>query len=114
METDYTSLFGGAAQRQEGDALIETWRTTFAPLQATQHLLGPVEVRVHGGRATAECHVRAWHFLDGAPGGAEWIVAGHWVLELTERAGSWRIAKMTLQAFYQAGNTQLLQEASAG
>jgi hypothetical protein len=112
VETDYTSLFGGQVQRQGGDVLIETWRKLLSPLRATQHLLGPVEVRLEGPRARAECHVRGYHYLEGLPGGPEWMVAGHYLFELVEAAGQWRIAKMTLQAYYQTGNRNLLQEAA--
>ena len=44
VDTDYTSLFGGAPVRQSGDALIAGWRDALERV-ATQHLLGPIEVR---------------------------------------------------------------------
>lgn len=112
VTTDYTSLFGGEVQRQPADALIDAWRGILTPLQATQHLLGPVSVQLEGDRARAECHVRGYHYLDGAPGGNEWLVAGHYVFELSEAGARWRIEKMTLVTYHQAGNRQLLQEAA--
>ena len=114
VETDYTSLFGGDVQHQKGDDLIEAWRRMLTPLTATQHLVGPIEVRVRGERAAADCHVRGYHILDGQQGSAEWMVAGHWAIELVENAGMWKITKMTLQTFYQTGEKDLLQRAPPG
>jgi hypothetical protein len=54
VTTDYTSLFGGEAQRQSGDTLIGGWRELLGSLDATQHLVGPIDVRLEGDRATAE------------------------------------------------------------
>jgi hypothetical protein len=112
VETDYTSLFGGEAQRQPGDALIEGWRGLLAPI-VTQHLLGPITVDVEGASAIAHCHVRAWHHAPDAPGGDEWMVAGHYVFELANARPTWKIKRMALETFYQTGNEALLQEAAA-
>lgn len=116
VTTDYTSLFGGEVQRQPADDLIAAWRTLLTPLDGTQHLLGPIDVQpsvVRGG-ATAACHVRGYHVRRGAPGGDEWMVAGHYRFELTGRGSSWRIASVTLHTFYQTGNRMLLQQAAPG
>ena len=110
VTTDYTSLFGGEIQEQSADALIEAWRGLLTRLDATQHLLGPISVRLDAGRARAECHVRGYHYLDNAPGGSEWMVAGHYVFELAASDERWQIDSMTLVTYYQAGNRQLLQE----
>src|SRR5687767_2976383 len=67
VETDYTSLFGGAPQRSRGDDLIDGWRKLLGPV-ATQHLFGPIEVSVSGVVARAERHVRASYYVKGAPG----------------------------------------------
>lgn len=111
VETDYTSLFGGAPQRQSGDDLIQGWQKVLAKV-STQHLLGPIDVTLSWTAATAECHVRAWHHATGAPGGAEWVVGGHYVFELAKTSETWRITTMKLETFHQSGNTKLLQEAS--
>lgn len=112
VETDYTSLFGGAPVRQSGDALIAGWRDALGRV-ATQHLLGPIEVRLAGERATAWCHVRALHHVAGAPGGELWEVLGHYRFELARGDAGWAIAGMTLDTLLQTGNRQLLAEARA-
>jgi hypothetical protein len=115
VETDYRSLFGGEVMRQPAAALIDGWKTVLAPLDVTQHVLGPIIVTVDAGgeRAVARCHVRGHHVKDGLPGGSEWMVAGHYVFEMARAGGAWRIAKLTLQTSYQTGNRALLQEAAA-
>ena len=109
VTTDYTSLFGGEIQRQSGDALIEGWRRLLSPLDATQHLLGPIDVRLGGNQAVAECHVRGYHVSAKVTGGSEWMVAGQWVIELSEASGGWLVTRMTLRTFYQSGNRDLLR-----
>jgi hypothetical protein len=113
VTTDYTSLFGGAPQTQSADALIGSWRAVLAPV-TTHHQLGPIIVKLGPSGASAECHVRGLHRAEGAPGGSDWEVLGHYVFELTPAAdGVWKIGAMTLLTSLQVGNTKLLQEASA-
>jgi hypothetical protein len=108
VATDYTSLFGGEARRQSGDALIAGWRELLGKLDATQHLVGPIDVRLDGDRATAECHVRGYHIRRGAPGGDVWMVAGQWLIEAVEREGAWRVIAMALRSFYETGSRGVL------
>ena len=112
VETDYTSLFGGAPQRTAADALIEGWRTLLAAV-VTQHLLGPVVVSVTGDRAEARCHVRALHIVAGAASGDTWEVLGHYLFDLTRREGDFRITRLKLETYHQIGNPRLLSEAQA-
>jgi hypothetical protein len=113
VTTDYTSLFGGDVQHQRGDDLIQAWRTLLSPLDATQHMVGGIDVRVDGPRALAECHVRGYHVCARAPGGGEWMVAGQWVVDLARGGSGWLITSMTLRTFYQTGNRNILSEAAA-
>jgi hypothetical protein len=114
VETDYTSLFGGQVMQQSADDLVlGGWRTLLTPLDATQHILGPIDVTFDRSVAIAECHVRAYHRSAKAPGGPEWMVAGHYVFQLGDTAGGWKISKMKLETSYQTGNTKLLEEAAA-
>jgi hypothetical protein len=117
VTTDYTSLFGGEVQRQSGDALIAMWRQILSPLDATQHLTGAIDVQLRGTAAIAECNVRGYHISARASGGSEWMVAGQWIIEMTESrvsesAGRWLVTRMTLRTFYQTGNRDLLTQVS--
>ena len=114
VTTDYTSLFGGDVQRQSGDELIAGWRRLLSPLDATQHLVGPIDVRLSGSQAMAECHVRGYHVSAKVPGDSEWMVAGQWIIELSEESGAWLVTKMTLRTFYQSGNRDLLRLVASG
>jgi hypothetical protein len=114
VETDYTSLFGGEIQKQRSEELvIEGWKKILSPLETTQHLLGPIDVRVQAGSAIAECHVRGYHRSARARSGPEWMVAGHYIFELSKVGSEWKIRKLTIQSFYQTGNSNLLRESAA-
>jgi SnoaL-like domain len=122
VTTDYTSLFGGDVMRQSGDDVIATWRRMLSPLDATQHLTGAIDVQHRGSAAIAECNVRGYHICARAAGGSEWMVAGQWLIEMTESGGResggsephdrWLVTRMTLRTFYQTGNRGLLSEAA--
>jgi len=112
VATDYTSLFGGTPQKQSGDDLIAGWRGALQNV-ATQHLLGPIEVRSTGDEATAHCHVRAIHYAPKAPGGEHWEVLGHYVFDLALEGQGWKIGGMKLETLMQTGNVKLLAEASS-
>jgi hypothetical protein len=111
IETDYTSLFGGEIQKQPASALIDAWKNLLTPV-TTQHLLGPIRTEITGATATAACHVRGYHYCEGAPGGREWMVAGHYEFELEFVYSRWAICRMKLITLYQTGNAALLQEAA--
>jgi hypothetical protein len=87
------------------------WQVALAPLDATHHLLGPIDVELRDEQAVAQCHVQAYHRARSAPGGTEWTVAGHYVFTLVRQAAAWKIRKLVLQVSYQTGNAQLLAEA---
>jgi hypothetical protein len=108
---DYTSLFGGYAQRQSIDDLIDNWSLLLAPLSATEHLIGPITVDVGEHDARANCSVRIRHLLHGAPGGDEWVVGGRYKITLEERGGHWLIRTLDLETAYQKGNKNILLEA---
>jgi len=57
-------------------------------------------------------HELTWHYAAGAPGGDEWMVAGHYVIALAKAADHWIITGMKLETMHQTGNTRLLQEAA--
>jgi hypothetical protein len=113
VETDYRSLFGGDVTVQSADALVlEGWRPLLSPLEATQHLLGPIDVEISGDTAHAECHVRGYHRAPAAASGPEWMVAGHYVFTLNRADATWKVRKITLLTAYQTGNRDLLREAA--
>lgn len=107
VETDYTSLFGGPAQTQSAEALVGGWRDLLGTV-ATQHLLGPATVSIGESAARAACHVRAFHRREGAPGGTDWEVLGHYRFQLAREPGGWKITHLALDTLLQTGNRDLL------
>ena len=103
VRVDYTSLAGGEPASVPADALIAGWRELLPGFELTQHMLGPVVVRLDGDRATARTHVRALHRI----GAEEWIVGGHYTYRLARRGDGWVITHHTLGGAYQEGNRGL-------
>lgn len=108
VAVDYTSLFGGEASQTSAAELVGGWRTALESV-VTQHLLGPIDVRVTDRKAEAECHVRALHFRAGAPGGETWEVLGHYIFALALDGHKWRVSGMKLETHHQLGNSALLR-----
>ncbi|MDB4974842.1 MAG: hypothetical protein JWN48_3183 [Myxococcaceae bacterium] len=104
VDVDYTSLFGGAPQHQKADDLVSGWKKLLGAV-TTQHLLGPIEVRLTDSGATAECHVRASHHAQAG----EWIVEGHYVFELAACGETWTIHRMVLHTYHQHGSSKVLE-----
>ena len=113
LTVDYSSLFGGDPEELAADDLLSRWQGLLPGFDATQHVLGPVEVGHGSDPMRADVHVRAHHYLDGADGGPEWMVAGHYVARLAEQDGVWRLASLTLETYRQEGNTRLPELATA-
>lgn len=109
LSLDYTSLFGGEAERLPADDLVARWQGLLPGFDSTQHLLGPVRERTNAGEAAVEAHVRAYHRIDGADPstGVVWMVAGHYVVALVRQDGGWRISSLTLETHYQDGDLGL-------
>jgi hypothetical protein len=107
VRVDYTSLAGGQPSAVPADGLIAGWRELLPGFDLTQHMLGPVVVRVDGDRATARTHVRALHRIAGAGGGEDWIVGGHYTYRLVRRGEGWLITHHTHGGAYQEGNRGL-------
>jgi hypothetical protein len=107
VEVDYRSLFGGEATTPARDELIESWQGIVPGFDATQHLLGPLRIEERGTDASAETHVRAYHYLEESV----WMVAGHYRIALKRRDAGWRVAGIRLDVFYQEGGPDLLARA---
>lgn len=101
VHADYTSLWGGAPATVGIDDLIADWQQLLNGFDATQHLTGPV-IEVDGQWHT---QVRAHHWLDGAA----WTVYGHYIAGISDG----RIAALTLQAFHEEGDRELVTQARA-
>ncbi|MEM9459046.1 MAG: nuclear transport factor 2 family protein [Myxococcota bacterium] len=111
VEIDYRSLFGGAPQLVDANALIEQWRGMLTPLHSTQHLLGTPCVAIDGERAVVEAPVRGDHVAHGLPDGEQWMVAGMYTAHFERHDDRWVLTSLRLDAHHQTGNRQLLAQA---
>jgi hypothetical protein len=108
VQTDYTSLFGGAPQRQSRDALVGVWKALLPGFDTTQHLTGPIRVHEEAGAAHADCAVTATHTL----GNDRWVVGGHYEISLSRAGGRWRIDSLLLRTAFVDGTRDLPQRAA--
>lgn len=108
VRIDYTSLFGGSAERLKADALLQRWQALVPGFDATQHLTGPIIVTARNAQgATAETHVRGYHYIEGEAGDV-WMVAGHYVMQVARTSAGWKIAGIQLDVYRQEGNRNLV------
>jgi hypothetical protein len=110
---DYSTLFGAPAATVDADAHVAGWRGFGEAFDMTQHMTGPIVVTPRPDAATAHTHVRAYHRINGAPGGDTWMVAGHYQIGLVHGAEGWKIGAITLTVFCQEGNLTLPDRARA-
>lgn len=107
LESCFTSnpVFVHPGGRLEGFAAILA-RTSAAlePLDATQHLLGNVVVRVDGDAATATSYFQAQHVRAGTPGGDTYLIAGSYADSLVRTPDGWRIAERVQAYMWRDGN----------
>ena len=112
IEVDYTSLFGGQPERLATDVLIERWQSLLPGFDATQHITGPVVTSITNGMAVADTHLRAYHYINDAPGGS-WTLVGHYTLGARRTAQGWRLTRLRVDVYRQEGDTHLPALASA-
>ena len=110
VAVDYTSLNGGEPATVPAADLVGGWRQQLEPLEATQHLMGNLSVRVRDDSATCAANVTATHVRTNASGGPHWTVGGRYDLELRRTAGTedWRIAALTLTVRWASGNQAIM------
>ena len=82
VDVDYSSLSGEPAANVAGDQLVGGWRSFVGAFDATQHMTGPCTATERDHEVLVHTHVRGYHRIADAAGGATWLVAGHYVFEL--------------------------------
>jgi hypothetical protein len=111
VDIDYSSLTGGPAATVDIDGHVAGWREFALGFDATQHVTGPIIVTPNEAGVSANTHVRAYHYVEGAPGNEVWMVAGHYDVRLRATVNAWEIVAITLTVFYQEGNLALPERA---
>ena len=113
---DYTSLWGGQADRLDAAQLVSAWRELLPGFDATQHLLGPIlATPADANTVNIDLNVRGYHLIrvdqpEDAPA-ATWMVAGRYSIDVHRHDGVWRIAAITLRVSYEHGDRNLVDVA---
>ena len=93
----------------EGFAAIETLcRNTLEPLDASQHLVGSIEIELSGDGARARCAFQAQHTKRGCEGGDNYVLGGSYRDELVRTLDGWRIRRRELRVSWSEGNPRVL------
>lgn len=104
---DYTSLWGGEAQRMTPEELMTAWRGIVPGFDATRHEIGDLKVAVEGDKASASAFVDGRHYLDGRV----WRPVGLYDWRLTRIAGQWKVTHMTFTVTQEIGERALAETA---
>lgn len=99
----------GTIGRLDGYAAIEKLcRTTLEPLDASQHLIGSIEIELSGDTARSRCALQAQHTSRGCEGGDHFTIGGSYLDELVRAHAGWRIRKRELRISWRDGNPRVV------
>lgn len=104
---DYTSLWGGEAQRVTPPELMAAWRGIVPGFDATRHEIADVRVTITGEEARASAFVDGRHFLDGQV----WRPVGTYDWQLRKIDGVWKVTHMTFTVTQEIGARTLAEQA---
>lgn len=94
---DVVARLGMGSEPMQGrGAVVEACRTALTPFDATQHLLSPAQVELHGDTATLRCNVQATHLRQGS----FLVVGGVYRDRAIRTALGWRISEHELTAIW--------------
>jgi len=75
------------------DEFVAFAQNLLADMEASQHIIGQVQLDVRGDEASGEVYFYAWHRTREGDDSKDLIVAGRYVDEYACRNGEWRIVK---------------------
>ncbi|MDX3927770.1 MAG: nuclear transport factor 2 family protein [Shinella sp.] len=105
---DYTSLWGGEAQRFTPEALMAAWAGLLPGFDATRHQLSAIEVNIDRNEAHAKADVTASHWI----GSDSWVVSGSYDFEFMRSGVRWQVTSMTFHLAEEAGDRGLVAKAA--
>ncbi len=85
-------------------AIVDRCANALTRLDASQHMLGNIEVVVDGDTATTIVYFQAQHVKLGTPGGDLFIIAGTYCDVAVRTPDGWRIAHRTQTYTWRDGN----------
>lgn len=107
IETDFTSVFGGAPRKTTGDKWTEAARRTIVGLAATQHMITNHVITVDGDTAICVAYVQARHFLPNDTGGSTQTMFGYYTNRFIRTRDGWKIRGCKLTLWWQTGNPHI-------
>lgn len=92
--------------------IVALCRRMLQPLDASQHLIGTVQINVQSAAAAlSQCYFQAQHVRHAAEGGALYIIAGTYRDQFLCEAGRWKIARRELIPTWAQGNPAVIAAA---
>ena len=104
FDADFTSVFGGRAQRVSSERWAESARRTLSGLAATQHIITNHVITVDGDEALCIAYVQAQHYLPNDRGDSTQTMGGYYTNHFVRTQHGWRIASCKLTLTWNKGN----------
>jgi ketosteroid isomerase-like protein len=103
----------GTPEQLTPAAVVGRWQPLLEALDATQHQVSDLAVRVDGDRATTTSRFQATHVLRGASGGDVWVLTGRYEHALVRTPAGWQVTAMRMVPEGSSGNATLIDQARA-
>lgn len=84
--------------------VIERCDRALTRLDASQHLLGNIEIELDGDTARTKTYFQAQHVITGTPGGDTFIIAGSYADTFSRTPEGWRIIHRHQEYAWMDGN----------
>ncbi len=105
---DYSSLFGGEAQKVKREQLMKQWADFLPGFDTTFHDLSHVRLNIQGDKAVANVDFTASHWL-GEQG--FWQVSGEYEFSLQRSGDNWQITGVKVTGKGEQGSREVLADA---
>lgn len=107
IDTDFSSIFGGAPRRVNADKWAASAKQTLGGLKATQHMITNHVITVNGDEAVCIAYVQARHFLPNDTGDNTQNMFGYYTNRFVRTPAGWKIRACKLTVTWNTGNWQI-------
>jgi hypothetical protein len=105
LDLDFSELFGDPRATHDSDEFVEFARTVLSGFRASQHISPNHVIDLDGDRATCRAYMYAWHTVPTDPGVEDtFTLRGHYVCGLVRAPDGWRMDKLHMGVWDEAGN----------
>lgn len=112
LESSYTADAVGdytTSQEDGAAAILAAAERFLTPFDATQHLLGNVEITIDGDVATTHATFIAQHVREQAEGSGRFVLGGDYDDTLVRTPYGWKIARRSIRGIWGDGDASVLQ-----